>query len=214
MKLKWYGHACFKLDFSNGPYVVADPFDESVGYPLCDAYADVVTTSHEHFDHNYISSIKGNPTRLNRPGMFTFDDLVVEGVKSYHDDMNGAKRGDNIIFIFESDKLRIAHMGDLGHMPDNKQLAALTDIDVMLIPIGGHFTIDAETAARVMERVKPRVTIPMHYKTEAINFPIADEKQFVKLTDAKYFDSNEIEITRENIDSLPREIVLKHPARN
>jgi len=209
MKIKWYGHACFKLSFSQGPYVVTDPFDDHVGYPLCKTTADIVTTSHGHGDHNYVESIEGKPTVLNRAGMFTFDDLLVRAVKSYHDEDNGAQRGENLIFIYESDDLKIAHLGDLGHEPDLKQYAALEGTDVLLIPIGGYYTIDTATALKVVENVKPRLVIPMHFNTDVMNFPISDETQFVEATGAKYWDSTEIEITRENIDALPNAVVMK-----
>jgi len=209
MNIKWYGHSCFKLSFAQGPYVVTDPFDDHVGYSLCDATADIVTTSHGHGDHNYVESVQGRPTVLNRSGMFTFDDLLVRAVKSYHDTENGARRGDNLIFIFESDDLKIAHLGDLGHEPDLKQYAALEGTDVLLIPIGGYYTINTGTALQVIEHVKPKLVIPMHFNTDVMNFPITDEEQFVKATGAQYWDSTSIDITRENIDSLPNAVVLK-----
>ena len=210
MRIKWYGHACFKLDFAQGPYVVTDPFDDHVGYPLCDASADIVTTSHGHGDHNYVESIQGRPTVLNRAGMFTFDDLVVRAVKSYHDHEGGTRRGDNLIFIFESDDLKIAHLGDLGHEPDLRQYAALEGVDVLMIPIGGFYTIDTDTALKIVEHVKPRLVIPMHFKTEVLNFPISDEKQFAEAGGAVYWEKSYIDITRENIDSLPGAVVLKY----
>lgn len=210
MKLKWYGHACFGMEFSGGPNVVTDPFDESVGYELCRAQADVVTTSHGHFDHNYVSSLTGEPTILNRPGLFTFDDLVARGVSSYHDAERGARRGSNIIYIFESDGLRIAHLGDLGHIPDMKQYAYLTDVDVLLIPIGGYYTIDTAAALEIIGEVKPKIAIPMHFKTGVNNFPISDEREFAEKAGAKYWDGTQIEITRENIDKYPCAIVLKY----
>lgn len=209
MKIKWYGHSCFKLSFSQGPYVVTDPFDDHVGYPLCETEADIVTTSHGHGDHNYVESIKGRPTVLNRAGMFTFDDLFVKAVKSYHDTEKGARRGENLIFIFESDDLKIAHLGDLGHEPDLKQYAALEGTDVLLIPIGGYYTINTGTALHIIEHVKPKVVIPMHFNTDVMNFPITDEEQFAKETCADYWDSTEIEITKENIAGLPNAVVLK-----
>ena len=209
MKIKWYGHSCFKLSFSQGPYVVTDPFDDHVGYPLCETEADIVTASHGHGDHNYVESIKGRPTVLNRAGMFTFDDLLVKAVKSYHDTEKGTRRGENLIFIFESDDLKIAHLGDLGHEPDLKQYAALEGADVLLIPIGGYYTINTGTALQIIEHVKPKVVIPMHFNTEVMNFPITDEKQFAKETGAEYWDSTEIEITKENIAGLPNAVVLK-----
>ena len=210
MRITWYGHACFKFDFSQGPYVVTDPFDDHVGYPLCREEADVVTVSHAHSDHNYTESLRGNFTKITRPGLFTFDDLIVQGVKSYHDAENGGRRGDNVIYIFESDDVRIAHLGDLGHEPNLKQYAALTNIDVLLIPIGGYYTIDTDTALKIIDHVRPRVVIPMHFKTPLMDFPITDEKRFVEKTGAVYWDKRWVEVTRENINSLPRALVLKY----
>lgn len=210
MLLKWYGHACFGMNFSGGPDVVTDPFDKSVGYPLCTAKADIVTTSHNHGDHNFIASVGGEPTRLNRAGIFTFDDLVVRGYHSYHDAEKGTRRGENIVYVFESDELRIAHLGDIGHEPDLKLYAALTDIDVLLIPIGGFFTIDAETALRIVDEVRPKLVIPMHYKTPAINFPIDDEKKFAEALGAKYWESSSIELTEDNISKYPNAIIMKY----
>lgn len=210
MKIKWYGHSCFGLEFSGGPCVVTDPFDEHVGYPLCEAYADVVTVSHGHGDHSYVASVQGSPTVLNRSGMFTFDDLLVKAVKSYHDAENGGRRGDNLIFIYESDGLKLAHLGDLGHEPDLKQYAALTGTDVLMIPIGGYYTIDTETALRVIDHIRPSVVIPMHFKTPVMDFPISDEKQFAEAMNAEYAGGTEIEITAENIGSMPGALILKY----
>ena len=210
MRLKWYGHSCFKLDFSQGPYVVTDPFDETVGYPVCRESCDIVTTSHSHGDHNYLETLQGDYTRLNRPGLFSFDDLMVQGVKSYHDDENGAFRGENVIFIFESDDLRIAHLGDLGHEPTLRQYAMLSNIDVLLIPIGGYFTIDTPTALKIIDHINPKLTIPMHFKTDVMNFPISNEKAFVEATGAIYWDKNYVDMTKEGLASLPKSIVLRY----
>jgi L-ascorbate metabolism protein UlaG (beta-lactamase superfamily) len=211
MKLIWHGHSCFEMDFANGPRVIADPFDEKVGYPVCRAEADVVTNSHAHGDHNYVAGLSGDFARLNRPGRFAFEDLTVTGIKSFHDAEGGARRGPNIIFIYEAEGLRIAHLGDLGHMPDDAQFAALSGLDLMLIPIGGYYTIDTRTAVEVIRRAKPRVAVAMHFLTPVMNFPISDEKQFVELTVAKYACAQEIEITRENVGGLPGAIVLEYP---
>lgn len=211
MKLIWHGHSCFEMDFRDGPRVVADPFDEKVGYPVCRAEADVVTNSHAHMDHNYIAELGGNFSRLNRPGRFAFEDLTVTGVKSFHDAEGGAKRGPNIIYIYEAEGLRVAHLGDLGHMPDDAQFAALSNLDVMLIPIGGFYTIDTGTAVEIIRRAKPRVAVAMHFLTPAMKFPISDEAQFVALTGACRIDGQEIEVTRENIEQLPGAVILDYP---
>ena len=210
MKLKWYGHSCFRMEFCGGLKVVTDPFDDSVGYELCRAQADIVTTSHGHYDHNYIASLEGDPTKLNRPGLFEFDGLRVRGMGAYHDAEGGARRGKNIIYIFEGDGLRLAHLGDLGHVPDDGMYDYLTGVDVLMIPIGGFYTIDTPAALDIIARVRPRIAIPMHFKTPVMNFPITDEREFVEKTGARYWNGSEIEITAENIGGYPGAVVLKY----
>lgn len=207
MKLIWHGHSCFEMDFANGLRVIADPFDEKVGYPVCRAEADVVTNSHTHMDHNYIAALAGDFSRLNRPGRFEFEGLTVTGVKSFHDTEGGAKRGPNIIYVYEADGLKIAHLGDLGHMPDETQLAAISGLDLMLIPIGGFYTIDTPAAVEIIRRAKPRLAVAMHFLTPAMHFPISDEKQFVKLTGARYVGAQEVEVTHESAGA----VVLEYP---
>ena len=141
MKLKWYGHSCFALAFSCGTTIVIDPFDDSVGYPLCRARADAVLCSHDHFDHNHVSSLQGKPLIVADRAPRTVGGVQIHGLPCFHDDAQGAKRGKNIAFILEGDGLRIAHLGDLGHMPTPEMYEALRSVDVMLVPIGGTYTI-------------------------------------------------------------------------
>ena len=210
MKLKWHGHSCFELTLDNGMAIITDPFDDTVGYPLCRARADVVLSTHDHFDHNHFDSLAGNPVILREPGAREIGGARITGVRSFHDPKRGALRGENIIYLIEASGMRIAHLGDLGHEPNLKQYAALTNIDVLLIPIGGYYTIDTDTALKVIDHVRPRVVIPMHFKTPLMDFPITDEKRFVEKTGAVYWDKRWVEVTRENIDSLPRALVLKY----
>lgn len=211
MKLIWHGHSCFEMDYANGQRVIADPFDESVGYPVCKAEADVVTNSHAHADHNAFATLGGDFTRINQSGRFVFAELSVTGIKSFHDDEGGAKRGPNLIYIYEAEGLKVAHLGDLGHMPDDALLAALAGLDVMLLPVGGYYTIDTPTAVEIIRRARPRIAVAMHFLTPVMKFPISDEKQFVALTGARYVGAREIEITRGNIAGLPKALVFNYP---
>lgn len=195
MKLKWLGHSCFELTLNNGKVLVTDPFDASVGYPAPSVRADAALSSHDHFDHNCFAALDGEPIIVNTEGVHEVCGAKVTGVASFHDDAGGSKRGKNLIFVIEADGLRIAHLGDLGHLPQtDAQKAALTGLDVMLIPIGGFFTIDTPAAARIIETYRPRCTIAMHFANEYCHFTISDEAEFVRLTGAKRLP-NEIEIT-------------------
>ena len=207
MKLKWYGHSCFGLTFANGTTLITDPFDDTVGYPLCTARADAVLSSHDHFDHNHIQSVSGHPVMINTPGSHEVNGIRVTGTASFHDPEQGALRGPNVIFTIEGDGLRIVHLGDLGHMPSAEQLAAIQGADVMLIPIGGTYTITTPQAVEIIAQAKPRTAIAMHFKNDHCGFPITDEKEFVRLTGASELPG-EIEVTPEG--QLPAAAVMRY----
>lgn len=197
MKLKWLGHACFELTLDNGKVLVTDPYDDSVGYPPLRVQCDAALSSHGHHDHNYFEALEGNPEIVNTPGVHEICGATVTGVPSFHDDAGGSKRGQNLIFVIEADGLRIAHLGDLGHLPDTEeQKKALTGLDMMLIPIGGFFTIDTQAAVKIIETFKPRCAVAMHFANDYCHFPVSDESEFVRLTNATRLPK-EVEVTKE-----------------
>ena len=175
MKLKWLGHSCFEITLNNGKVLVTDPYDETVGYPPLHVRADAVLSSHAHFDHNYFAAVEGDPRIVNQAGSYEVCGAKVTAVPTWHDDACGAKRGSNLIFVIEADNLRVAHLGDLGHLPEtDDQKAALTGLDAMLIPIGGFFTIDTPQAVSIIETFKPRCAIAMHFRNKYCGFTISD----------------------------------------
>ena len=196
MKLKWLGHSCFELTLPGG-VIVTDPYDDTVGYPSLKVKADAVLSSHGHFDHNYFEAVSGDPVILNTPGVHEACGAKITAVPSFHDEARGAKRGDNLIHVIEADGLRLAHLGDLGHLPEtDAQKEALSNLDVMLIPIGGFFTIDTPAAVEIIETYKPRCAVAMHFANRYCHFTISDEQEFVRLTGAQTLP-NEIEITKD-----------------
>jgi len=209
MKLKWYGHSCFGLTFANGTTLITDPFDDTVGYPLCTARADAALTSHGHFDHNHVQSLSGEPKVFSAPGEYEIGGVRITGVHACHDPEQGKLRGENVIFIVEGDGLRIAHLGDLGHMPDESQLAAIQNVDLLLLPIGGTFTITTPQAVELIAQAKPRTAVAMHFRNEYCTFPITDEKEFAALTNAAYMPG-ELEITPET--QLPAAVIMRYEA--
>ena len=213
MKIKWLGHACFLLSSANGARVLTDPFDKSVGYALPQEEADIVAVSHNHFDHNYVNAVKGSFVKIDRPGAFLERGIGITGVAACHDDRGGAKRGPNIVFVFDIDGLRICHCGDLGHALTPEQAGKIGNPDVLLVPVGGTYTVDAEGACRVMRQLKPAVTIPMHYKTPEINFPIDGVDKFLAAAagvSAKKAGAQEVEITCGNLAGMPGILVLNY----
>lgn len=181
MKISWLGHSCFKIEDDAGKAVVTDPFAENVGYPPPQTRADVVTISHEHYDHNNVKAVKGGPAVVRGPGKKTASGIEFEGTASYHDDRGGKLRGKNTIFCFEMDGIRVCHLGDLGHLLGEKEAAALGKVDVMMIPVGGTFTLDAEGAKKVVRQVKPKIVMPMHFETPALppSFGVAPADRFL-----------------------------------
>lgn len=168
MKIKWYGHACFLLTAADGTRILTDPCDPGTGYTLSGIEADVITVSHGHHDHNYLAAAAGKPKVYDTVGEHDYDGISIKGVHTWHDDRGGQLRGDNIVFVFNIDGLRVCHLGDLGHVPDEAACAAIGKVDVLLCPIGGVYTIDAEEALKVTAALKAHVLIPMHYRTKAV----------------------------------------------
>lgn len=213
MKIKWLGHACFSITTSAGTTVLTDPFDASVGYPVPACAADIVTESHQHHDHNDVSSLSLVGQILSKPCDVQIGAIHISTVSAFHDDEQGAKRGKNLIFIIEADGLKIVHAGDLGHMLSDEQIEAISGADVLMIPVGGFYTIDADTAEAIRRAASPKITIPMHFLTPAMSFPIADEKPFLALNGGVYAGSDEIELSAQSAGSHPAVIVLDYPAK-
>lgn len=174
MELRHYGHAMFGLTV-NGTIIVIDPFNDDLGYPRPAVTPDAVVITHEHSDHNNIGLVGGTPRVLRGLAQegttwARLDERVgavrITGVATYHDDQQGSARGKNTVVIFEAEGLRVVHLGDLGHLLSDEQARAIGRTDVLIIPVGGHYTIGPAEADAVIAQVGPRVVIPMHFKTE------------------------------------------------
>lgn len=209
MKIKYFGHSCFSLCYENGPVLVTDPFDPSVTFPPCTIRCDAALVSHDHFDHNYTSSLSGDFITIHAAGKYTVGNAHITAIPSFHDEKCGALRGENLMMRVDCEGLSIAHLGDLGHMPDAAQMAALKDLDVLLLPIGGTYTIDTPQAEALIRILAPRHAIAMHFKTDAYDINITDCEAFARDMHAALMPQ-EIEFTRENIDTLPPVMVLSY----
>jgi len=174
MKIEYLGHSCFRVDES----LVIDPYqDGSVpGLPPLRTTAVKVLCSHEHADHNGRECIELVPGEC---------DFEIEEVPSWHDDQGGALRGPNMIFVITKNGEKLVHLGDLGHFPNEEQLAKISGADYLLIPVGGYYTIDAKTAAEICKAAEPKQVIPMHYRTETSGYQeLAPKDEFLKLYNA------------------------------
>jgi L-ascorbate metabolism protein UlaG (beta-lactamase superfamily) len=210
MKIRYFGHSCFKITLDSGIRIVTDPFDQTVGYPLPDTEADIVTSSHSHFDHNYFKAVRGDFKIVNTPGQHDIDGVHIKGISTFHDDEHGAKRGKNIVFVINADSIKVCHAGDLGHILTDDMLKEIGDIDVLMIPVGGYYTIDDRQAVKVIEQLKPKLTIAMHYRTSNVNLPIETVDNFLRMAGGQKIQSNEIEIKKGDLEGKSEVIALNY----
>ncbi|MDD4984520.1 MAG: MBL fold metallo-hydrolase [Dehalococcoidales bacterium] len=211
MRVKWLGHASFLITSDDGIKIITDPYTTGgdLSYAGITETADIVTVSHDHYDHNNVSSVRGDPEVV-RVGTAEVKGISFKGISSCHDEKGGRLRGGNTMFYFTVSGVRVCHLGDLGHRLSDKQAAEIGPVDVLLIPVGGNFTIDAGYATSVCNRLKPRVVIPMHYRNERCAFPVAGVDEFLKgKTNVSRPDASEVEFNAGDLPAITRIIVLE-----
>lgn len=183
MEISYFGQSAFRIKGKSFT-VAVDPYSEKIGKFPKDIEANMVLVTHDHFDHNAVEKVGGNPFVIKGPGEYEVGGVSVIGVATFHDNSQGADRGPNTVYVIEMDNLRIAHLGDLGHKLTQDQLDQIGSTDIVLVPVGGHFTIDAKTAADVVKQLDPWVVIPMHYRqpaaTEEAAANLAPVEDFLK----------------------------------
>jgi L-ascorbate metabolism protein UlaG (beta-lactamase superfamily) len=218
--LRWFGHAFFLVTSSDGVRVAMDPFGD-IGYPAPEVAADVVTVSHEHGDHNGADRLAGSPAILRglKPegrdwNSISYDmrDVRITALPAYHDNVEGRNRGLNSIFIVETGGLRLAHLSDIGHTLSEATLEAMGPIDILLVPVGGKFSIDGSQAREIMASLQPRITVPIHYKTPVTaNWPIEDESAFLAgLENVRRLDALAVSVTPETLPARPEVWVMSY----
>ena len=188
MIIRYLGHAFFTLTLENGTIVAMDPYDELYQYPRRRIPADVVTMSHHHYDHDGIAAITTENRSIDTAGVQSLhaQGVTITGIPTCHDHHQGAHRGNNVFFVLEAEGLRIGHAGDLGHLPTEEQLKAIGKLDILLLPVGGKYTVDAQEAVEVMQMIQPTVCIPMHYRTRYNpDMPVAALEDFLKAANSE-----------------------------
>lgn len=195
MDITYLGHSSFKIKGKDA-VLVTDPYDKYIGLKFPEVDADIVTVSHQHEDHNQVSLVNGAKKVVDGPGEYEIKGVSIIGFSSFHDDKKGEERGVNTIYVIEMDGLRLAHLGDLGHSLSDDLVAQLGDIDILMIPVGGKFTIDSAQAVSVVQSIEPSVTIPMHYQVQGL-----DPKTFSELAPVDTF-LKEVGITAEVLPKL------------
>jgi L-ascorbate metabolism protein UlaG (beta-lactamase superfamily) len=215
MKVKWYGHAAFLITSDQGVKVITDPYEPggfggAIGYGQIPDEADIVLVSHDHADHNDVRSLRGKPRVVKGAGIHRVSGLEIKGIATYHDESKGSERGPNTIFCLQVDGLRLCHLGDLGYVLNEQEAKQIGAVDLLLIPVGGVYTIDPAQAGQVAQRLNPRITIPMHYKTLHCGFPLARVEDFTAgKPGVKVLKGSDLEVREENLPKNPEIIVLQ-----
>ena len=211
MNITWLGQACFKIQ-GKEVTVITDPYDKTIGIKLPRLTADIVTVSHDHHDHNYLQGISGDSFIISSPGEYEVKGVFIYGIPSFHDNKQGAERGLNTIYLFEFEGLKIVHLGDLGHLLTDEQLDRMQSVDVLLIPVGGVYTINAEQASEVISQIEPRIVIPMHYKIPGLKINIDGLNKFSKEMGIKESDTiDKLRITKKDLPQEETKVIILKP---
>ena len=214
MLITYHGHSEFYLECAGGFALLTDPYDGHVGYPMGTYRADAVTVTHGHGDHSFVKKAIGTPAIIDSAGeWYPAPEVKITAIPSVHDDAGGAKRGKNLLMKMEMEGLTVAHLGDQGAPLTGNQVSALGRVDVLMIPVGGFYTIDAKAAYDMTQALKPRIVIPMHYKTACnADWPIADEKEFLRLMGAENISPMPLlRVTKGDLSEQPSLVLLSSP---
>lgn len=215
MEIRWLGQSAFLITSEEGAKIITDPYKTGmfVGlrYGRIEEAADIVTVSHRDPDHNNVAAVSGNPQVVKGVGTFEAKGIEFRGIASYHGLSVSRLKRSNTIFCFTVDDVMVCHLGDLGHQLSDEQVAEIGEVDVLFIPVGGRFTIDGAGASRVINTLKPRVAIPMHYKTDRCLFPLTKVDPFLEgKTNVKRLATAEVEFKKEELPSPTEIVVLEH----
>ncbi len=212
MKIEYLGHSCFKLTESTGTSVVCDPYGGDIGYDIPEVAADAVTVSHHHYDHDNAAAVKGKPVVLDTECSYDLPGVDISAIKSFHDNVRGKARGENVIFKFRMDGIDVCHLGDLGEACSAELIDLLLPVNVLLIPVGGTYTINAEMAKEYVDRIMPDIVIPMHYRAKGCKLDIEKVDEFLDLFEKESVSDDgesELELMRSDLGGDTRVIVLR-----
>ncbi|MBW4080487.1 MBL fold metallo-hydrolase [Paenibacillus sp. S150] len=168
MNIHWYGQSAFQITSQQGTVILIDPYGKFLGYRMPKIKADIVAVTHDHKDHNQIQFAEGDYELVNQARHYSIKGVEIQGVATFHDNVQGTKRGGNIVYVITVDGLRICHAGDLGHVLTAEQIRQIGTVDILMLPVGGGMTMNGETASQVMKQLQPAIAIPMHYRTKAL----------------------------------------------
>lgn len=208
MKITWLGHSSFMIE-AGGKKIVTDPFGAKYGYPLLPVEADLVTVSHEHGDHNAVENIGGQPRIIRGTGEVKLGGIEFKGIATYHDRSRGHERGLNTVYKISAEGINLVHLGDLGHVLTPEQVKEIGQVNILMIPVGGKFTIDAGEAFTVVEQLKPDIVIPMHYSTPHLTLELAPVENFTSRFD-QVVKKPYLELDANDLNKATKVIILDY----
>lgn len=217
MNINWHGQSCFQISSARGKdshvSIVIDPFGESTGLRIPKLQADIVLVTHDHSDHNNIKVVSGSGFVIKGPGEYDIKGVFIQGISGYHDNAQGTQRGSITIYTIETEGMRLCHLSDLGQKElSPNQLDKIGNIDILMIPVGGIYTIDAAEAVKVMAQIEPKIIIPMHYKVPKLKIKLDDIDKFLKNLGMKKPESLlKLSIRKKDISIEEAKIIVLQP---
>jgi len=221
MNITWYGQSCFRIATQNQKKgrqpvnVVIDPYEETVGLKLPKIEADILLLTHGHHDHASTKPATKDTVVIDSPGEYELKDIFIQGIFSFHDKKEGKERGTNTIYTIETEEIKLCHLGDFGEgeLTDQK-LREMGEIDVLMVPVGGVYTIDAKEAAKVISQIEPRIVIPMHYKIPELKVELDDLSSFLKAMGEKKAKAEEkLSIQKKSLPSGEMRVIPLVPQK-
>jgi L-ascorbate metabolism protein UlaG (beta-lactamase superfamily) len=192
MTITWFGQSCFRIESKEGSLLI-DPFSKDIGLRPPKIKDDLVLVTHPHYDHNNLDSLNPEAFVISGPGEYERKGIAVRGILSYHDSANGVERGLNTIYVIKAEEMTICHLGDLGqHELTDQQVEDVGDVDVLLIPVGGTYTIDGKEAVHIVSQIEPKIIVPMHYQVPGLSIKLDGAEKFIK----------EAGLSPENVDKI------------
>ena len=210
MEIKWSGHSCFSIK-DKGKTIVTDPYGPELGYPPLKLSADIVTVSHFHPGHSFVEGVGNNPRQITTPGEYEIGGVFITGIATFHDNENGEVRGKNTIQLIELGGMTLCHLGDLGHRLTAQLLEEIGSVDVLFLPVGEVSTFSVNLAVETVRALEPRIVIPMHYKTEALNRELVTVDIFLKKMGTKEIEArSSITLSRSSLPANTEVVVLNY----
>lgn len=217
MQITWHGQSFFEIAVKSADNIetkiAVDPYDESIGLKLPKITADILLVSHQHTDHNNAKAITGPSFLIDSPGEYEIKDVFVKGIPAFHDNTEGKERGEVVIYKLEAEGLQLCHLSDLGQKElTPEQLDQIGAVDILMIPVGGTFTIDAKQASEIVAQIEPRIVIPMHYKLPKLKVDIDEVDKFLKVMGAeKVAPEKKLKISPRYLPLEETKIIILEP---